>query len=180
MNHFAEQLKNLRTLRGLTMQILADEANVSKSMISKIERDEVQPTLDVAARLAKALGTTLSEMLHAKQPTKVMHLAKDKQAMWEDVQHIKRRNISPIIEGLKIEWLHIELPPTTNIKCLPVNVLGTEKYILVLRGILEVKVGDDLFRLKKGDSFYFDAAYPHEIINPGKEIIEYYMVIKHD
>ncbi len=54
MTYFAESLKNLRLKKNLSMQELADSAGVSKSMISKIERDTVQPTLDVAARLSKA------------------------------------------------------------------------------------------------------------------------------
>src|ERR1700719_4409061 len=104
MSYFAKSLKKLRQQFELTMQTLADKAAVSKSMISKIERDEVQPTIDVAARLAKALGKTLSEMLHAPQTTNVVFLPRQQQAIWEDAEHIKRRNISPVFEGLKIEW----------------------------------------------------------------------------
>lgn len=178
MNYFSQSLKNLRTQHGLTMQELADKADVSKSMICKIEREEVQPTIDVAARLAKALDTTLSQMLHAQQFTKIIHLPKDKQAIWEDAHKIIRRNISPVIEGLKIEWLHIELPPHTLINCLPINKNGVEKYILVTKGTLEVKVATEVYRLKKGDSLYFDAAYVHEINNPSKDPTEYNIVIK--
>jgi transcriptional regulator with XRE-family HTH domain len=172
MTYFAERLKKLRTSLDLTMDTLAKASNVSKSMICKIERDEVQPTIDVASRISKALGTTLSEMLHVTQQTQVVFLPKDQQAVWEDAQHTKRRNISPVFEGLKIEWLHVELPPHSG-------TTGGEKYVLVTKGMLEVKVNNDIFRMKKGDSLYFDAATDHEFLNPGKEISEYYIVIKH-
>src|SRR5690348_1290961 len=118
MTYFAEKLKKLRTDSGLTMDALATASNVSKSMISKIERDEVQPTIDVASRIAKAFGKTLSEMLHVTQQTQVVFLPKAEQSIWEDAQHIKRRNISPVFEGLKIEWLQVELPPDASLlKC---------------------------------------------------------------
>lgn len=117
-------------------------------------------------------------MLHAKQITKIIYLPKDKQAVWEDSQKIKRRNISPVIDGLKLEWLHIELPPKTTIHCLPTHINEFEKYVLVTKGILEINVADQTFRVKKGESLYFDGSYQHDMHNPSKETIEYYIVIK--
>lgn len=180
MTYFAEQVKKLRTSSGLTMDALAKTANVSKSMISKIERDEVQPTIDVAARIAKALGKTLSEMLHVTQKTQVVYLPQDEQAIWEDAHRIKRRNISPVFEGLKIEWLQVELPPLSNIiKCFVAGTPGAEKYILVTKGVLEIKINQEIYRMKKGDSLYFDANIDHEFSNPSKDVVEYYVVMKH-
>ncbi|TAK77232.1 MAG: XRE family transcriptional regulator [Gammaproteobacteria bacterium] len=179
MTYFAERLKKLRTQLGLSMQALADQASVSKSMICKIENDEVQPTIDVAARLARALGQTLSEMLHTPQAAQVMFLSKDEQAVWEDAQQVKRRNISPIFEGLKIEWLQVELPPhTSTLMMKHMTEQKTEKFILVTKGTLNVKVGEETFHLKKGDSLYFDTG-AHEFFNPGKETAEYYAVLNH-
>ena len=180
MSYFAESLKALRQTADLSLQALADKAGVSKSMISKVERDEVQPTLDVASRLAKALGKTLSEMLHAPQTTQVVFLPATDQAVWIDSQGIKRQNISPVFEGLKIEWLLVELPVNAAIlKCVAVNTQGVEKYILVVSGQLEVKVEEQVFRLSKGDSLYFDACCVHEFYNVGKEVTTYYVVVKH-
>ena len=178
MSYFAESVKNLRQQSGFTMQALADKAHVSKSMICKIERDEVQPTIDVASRLAKAFGKTLSEMLHAPQTTQVVFLPQHEQAIWEDADHIKRRNISPVFEGLKIEWLQVELPAGALIRKYKSNKV-VEKYLLVTKGSLEIKIDQETFRLKKGDSLYFDASATHEFLNPEKETIEFYIVIKH-
>lgn len=180
MTYFAERLKKLRLESGLSMQALADESNVCKSMICKIERNETQPTLDVAGRLAKALGKTLSEMLHAPQVTSVIHLTKDEQAVWEDVHRIKRRNISPVFEGLKIEWLQVELPAGTSIvKSLPGSSAGGQKFILVTKGTLGININKHEYLGKKGDSFYFDSGSPHDFFNPGKDTAEFYVVIRH-
>lgn len=181
MSYFAERLKKLRLDSGLTMQALADQANVSKSMICKIEKDEVQPTIDVAGKLAKALGKTLSEMLHATHASQVVFLSKEEQAIWEDAQKIKRRNISPVFEGLKTEWLQVELPPNTNIikGYTGIPPVGGEKYVLVIKGTLEIKINSKIYKMKKGDSIYFDSSYPHEFLNSGKDLAEFYIVIKH-
>ena len=180
MTYFAESLKVLRQSTNLTMQNLADAAGVSKSMISKIERDEVQPTLDVAGRLAKALGKTLSEMLHAPQMAEVVFLPKNQQALWEDASGIKRRNISPVFENLKIDWLHVEIPKNTSLeKCVGINGANVKKYVLVTKGVLALTVGQNSYTLKKDDSIYFDAASLHVFKNAGKETLEYYILIKH-
>jgi len=180
MSYFAEKLKKDRVSAGLTMDALAKSANVSKSMICKIERDEVQPTLDVAARLSKALGKTLSEMLHETQTTQVMHLPRESHATWEDAQHIKRKNISPVFEGLKIEWLEVELPPNMTIpKPLVAGQFGAEKIVLMIKGVMDVVFEDKTYHLKNGDSLYFKADVAHSFVNPGKHSSEFYIVIKH-
>lgn len=180
MSFFSERLKQLRTESGLTMQELADVANVSKSMISKIESDDVQPTLDVASRLAKAFGKTLSEMLHTAQEMQSVYLPKDEQPVWVDVQHIKRRNISPVFAGQKIEWLNIEIPPGLTVcKCSPSNTQTGERYILVTKGILDIKVNETTYHLKKDDSLYFEASCSSAFYNPGKSSAEFFVVINY-
>lgn len=180
MSYFAEHLKKLRLESGLSMQDVADQAKVCKAMICKIERNETQPTLDVAGRLAKAFGKTLSEMLHAPQSTSVIHLTEKTQAVWEDSQHIIRRNISPIFEGLKIEWLQVVLPPgLTSVKANPVMSNNVQKFILVTKGTLGVMVNQQKYLIKKGESFYFDATQLHDVFNPGKTSVEYFIVIRH-
>lgn len=180
MSHFAESLKKKRQELNMTMQALADKAAVSKSMICKIECDVVQPTIDVAARIARALNTTLSEMLHNAQNTAVVFLPKEQQSLWEDANHITRRNISPIFTGLTLEWLEVELPAQGAIqKCMAMNTQGVEKYMLVTKGELTVTINQDTFSLRVGDSIYFDCSSHHEYVNQTAEPTVFYVVVKY-
>ena len=65
------RLKAFRKNRHFTMEVLSERANVSKSMISKIERGDVQPTIEVAARIAKALGTHITNILEPDRHRRV-------------------------------------------------------------------------------------------------------------
>lgn len=179
MSFFSEQLKKLRTGLGLTMQELADSARVSKSTISMIEQGNTRPTIDVAARIANALGKPLSEMLHPRQSSRTILTPYNEQAIWEDDQHIIRRNISPIFSGLKLEWLQLELPPGCFIDVLPIYAPGTEKCIMVTQGLFEVTIKDKIFQLNKGDSIYFEPDCPHAFRNPGNRVGKYFIVTKH-
>ncbi len=53
---FAYRLKNARTMRGYTLQTLADQLGVSKQMISKYESGKSMPDSPNLIKLAKILG----------------------------------------------------------------------------------------------------------------------------
>lgn len=179
MNLFAKQLKELRLQNNYSMQKLAELANVSKSMISKIERDEVQPTLDVATRLAQAFGKSLSSMLDSVAQTSVIKLRREEQSVWEDpVTHLQRRVLSPPFPDGKIEWLEVTIPPLSKIRLGPL-AKGSEKYLLVITGRLIVEVSEQLVELNAGDSCYFLAHFPHSLMNPTQENANYFLIIKH-
>ena len=60
---FADRLRELRILRGISQAELAAKAEVSVSYVSELESGETSPGIDLVARLAKGLGTTLGELL---------------------------------------------------------------------------------------------------------------------
>jgi transcriptional regulator with XRE-family HTH domain len=178
MSNFAKSLNKLRLAYPLSMQALAVKANVSKSMISKIERNEVQPTLDVAGRLAKALEKTLSEMLHEAMPANVCFLPQAEQAFWQDADYITRRNISPIFNNLTMEWLEIELPVNTDIqKCQTQQ--HYKKCFLVKQGLLTIEVEQQAYQLRPGDSLYFEGGCQHVVKNSADIPTIVYVVIIH-
>jgi len=43
-----------------------------------------------------------------------------------------------------------------------------EEFLYVLRGELDISLQDEEYRLKPGDSFYFESATPHRWKNPGR------------
>lgn len=178
-NQFSKQLKQLRTDLGYSMQQLADRANVSKSMISKIERDEVQPTLDVATRLAQALGKSLSAMLETQTPDVALKIPLAEQSIWEDpVTHLSRRILSPSFPGAHIEWIEVILPGQTELNLSPLKK-GSEKYFLLVEGSLDIRVGEKLLCFQAGDSGYLIADQPHTFINPASQPVRYLLVITH-
>lgn len=56
-------LQAIRIEAGLTLEQLADQAQVHRTTIGLLERAERAPSVDVAARIAKALGYPLSEIV---------------------------------------------------------------------------------------------------------------------
>lgn len=57
-----ERVRIARETRGYTQVSLAAAAEISQGYLSQVERDEREPTLAIAARLATALGISLDEL----------------------------------------------------------------------------------------------------------------------
>ncbi len=60
---FGNKLKDLRTLKGLTLQQLAFEAEMEISQVHRVEKGKINPTLTTLNALAKGLGITLTELI---------------------------------------------------------------------------------------------------------------------
>ena len=63
VQQFAARLRELRQANGLTQAELARQAHVALSHLSKLERGDAAPGLDLLDRLAQALGATVTRLL---------------------------------------------------------------------------------------------------------------------
>jgi transcriptional regulator with XRE-family HTH domain len=58
-----ENIRACRTNTGLTLEVLAEKADLSWPYLSEIERGRENISLDKLARLAQALNVTLSKLV---------------------------------------------------------------------------------------------------------------------
>jgi len=62
-NNLAKKLKELRALRGMSQEYLAEESQVSLRTIQRIENKESAPTGETIKRIAAALEITIKELV---------------------------------------------------------------------------------------------------------------------
>ena len=58
-----ENLKKIRTKKGISQGDIARSLGVSRGYISNIENGKTNPTLGTIARLAKAVGASVDELV---------------------------------------------------------------------------------------------------------------------
>jgi transcriptional regulator with XRE-family HTH domain len=58
-----ENLKRIRTKKGITQIEIAKELGADRSFVSNIENGKTNPTLSTITNLAKALGVPVNELL---------------------------------------------------------------------------------------------------------------------
>ncbi|KPL68500.1 hypothetical protein SZ64_10535 [Erythrobacter sp. SG61-1L] len=60
---FAQNLRRLRTERGLSQEALADLAGIDRTYVSSLERKRYSPSLDMVEKLAQVLKVDPHELL---------------------------------------------------------------------------------------------------------------------
>src|SRR6476646_1353514 len=93
----AARIRGERTARRWSLDDLADRSQVSKAMISKIERAEASPTAALLGRLSGAYGLTLSTLLAEAESTRSGPLRQADQPVWRDpaTGYLRRQVAAP-------------------------------------------------------------------------------------
>jgi transcriptional regulator with XRE-family HTH domain len=150
-HRIAQRVRDLRTSRGLTLEALAKESGVSRSMISLIERAESAPTAVVLERLATGLGVSLASLFDSPGPRPEPLARRAEQLQWRDpASGYVRRNVSP---PSPIQIVEVEFPPGARVE------FGAgprvHQQVWVLDGSIEVRAGDLCYQLNAGDCLAF-------------------------
>src|SRR5687768_3916008 len=95
-DRLATRIRELRAERSLTLAGLAERAEVSRAMLSRVERGESSPTAQLLGKICGGLGITLS-LLFADTERPASPLARRReQPTWRDpASGYLRRNVSP-------------------------------------------------------------------------------------
>jgi transcriptional regulator with XRE-family HTH domain len=61
----ARNIRRLRVAKGLSQEVLAVDAEIDRTYVSRLERGLENPTVAVLERIAKALSANIEEMFKA-------------------------------------------------------------------------------------------------------------------
>ncbi|MGZ4134100.1 MAG: helix-turn-helix domain-containing protein [Tumebacillaceae bacterium] len=175
---FGVRVKKVRADKKLTLQELSKRSGVSRSMLSKIEREEKNPTIQIAAQVAEGLGMTLTQLLEEQQKCEATLIKKGQRMIFRDEHSgLERVLLSPSFPSTGVELILNILPPGKTSGKMPPQLNGVKKYVTVAKGKLQVFLGERSFMLDEGDSLSFDATQMHHYQNIGQHPCHYYVVI---
>ncbi len=147
-------------------------------MLSKIERDERNPTVAVACRIAEALNVALSQLLGLAERCEVIVIPKRERKVFRDPRTgFERHLLSPAFPTKGVEFLTNLIPPGQSSGVFPPHRKAVEEYLVVAQGALKAVLDGEEHLLREGDALYFDAAVEHEFVNAGRGRCVYYLVI---
>lgn len=158
------KIKNLRLRNGLTQQELADRAELTKGFISQLERGQVSPSVESLLDLIEILGSTPAEFFSEGEEEQVVFGTGD---YFEKVDEAgnSRKWIVPNAQKNQMEPLLVVVQPHATLE--EDNPHVGEEFGYCLSGRLALYLGDKVYHVKAGESFYYQAKTRHRIANPG-------------
>ena len=172
-------MRELRAVRGLSLDALATHCGVSRSMISLIERGESSPTAVLLEKLAAGLNVSLASLFEAFRSTAnpVSRLAD--QLSWRDPQSgYVRRNVSPDGFASPIQIVDVSFPAGARVAYeTGAREPRVHQQVWVLEGSIDVTLGKDRHRLGAGDCLALVLDQPIAYRNPTRRKARYAVVI---
>ena len=186
-DRIALRVRELRAARGLSLEALAAQCSVSRSMISLIERGESSPTAVVLEKLATGLNVTLASLFEASLTSASPVARRDEQALWKDPHSgYVRRNVSPngcsSADGAStrspIQIVEVSFPPKARVAYeTSAREPLVHQQVWVLNGAMDITVGEVLHRLGAGDCLAHVLDRPMIFHNPTQKMTRYVVVI---
>lgn len=172
----AENLRQRRKARGLSLDDLAAASGVSRAALSQIETMKSNPTVGVLWKVAVGLGIPFSELIGQPRGGALVLRREDAQVLRSADGRFESRPLAPAGASPLVEIYELRLAARATHRSEP-HATGTQEMLVVLSGQLRMHVGDEVHELAAGDTIAFDADRPHAYENPGGSEARYHNVI---
>ena len=162
-------VRELRTQRGLTLDVLAGLSGVGRQTLGQIELGRTVPSLATLWKIAKAFDVPFSVLLARPQTaaTRIFRAKNAKRLVSADGR-FSSRTLFPADEKGKVEFYELWLAGHGR-EDADAHTPGTRENIVVTSGRLVMEVGKERFELGKGDAIVFAADVSHAYVNPASE-----------
>ncbi len=170
------RVRKLRLQQHMTLESLANECELTRSMLSKIENGRASPSIAAVTRIAASLGVGVSVLLgEGAGPTTVATFAAELDGGWTTTE--KGYGYAPLVAGRVEKIMQPMLFIARRGKIRPGALHhGGEEFVYVLEGRMRYTVGQATRELGPGDSLYFDATEPHDL-RPITAMVKYLAVM---
>ncbi|NOX51911.1 MAG: helix-turn-helix domain-containing protein [Gammaproteobacteria bacterium] len=155
-------LKARRTMLGLTLQELADGAELSAAFLSQVERGKATPSIVSLINIAGALETDIHYFITPPAPTSLVRRADNPHYIDIDSPVVYKR-LDAKIRNQQMNALLMEVPPGVELPV--VHRAEGEDFFYVLEGEVEQSIGDEVFTLRQGDSAHHNTQVDHSVVN---------------
>ncbi|MFM9861774.1 helix-turn-helix domain-containing protein [Pseudoxanthobacter sp. M-2] len=168
MDEFGARLRQIRTMRKMSLAELSRASRVSVAMLSHIERGQTMPSLTTLQRVGGALGVPLSElfveMSGQKADQRSVIMRKDDRLRIQFAHPGLSKELLSPSRTSDLEMLMLVLEPKAT-SGPDAWMRNGEKAGMVVEGRFELTIGTSVFELDAGDSFQFDGTIPHRFRN---------------
>jgi transcriptional regulator with XRE-family HTH domain len=162
-----KQLKSIRTMKGISQRELAKQSGVTNAMISQIEKNQVNPSIGSLKKILDAMSISMGDFftVNIEAEDKIFFSHDELVDIGDNV--ISMLLVGSKKKGRKLALLREIYPPGADTGTDFMHHEGEEGGI-ILRGEIEITVGNQKKILRAGDSYYFETRTPHRFRNLSK------------
>lgn len=173
--HIGRKIRMLRSQKQLSVQEIADRAEITKGMLSKIENGRSIPSLPVLLNVIKALDVDIPfffQGIYLDSDQRYIHVKAGEASLIEkeiDAKGYVYRsafscNVST--ETMEVVLLTIDAGSTRE-------KVVTDAYELkyIIQGTVDYYLENEIVQLSEGDFFFYNGRIPHVPINTGRETV---------
>jgi transcriptional regulator with XRE-family HTH domain len=181
-SRIASRVRTLRADLGLSLDALAARCDVSRSMLSLVERGESSPTAVVLEKIATGLSVPLASLFEDASTVSSPVSRRADRTTWRDPQSgYLRRNISPANFPSPIQIVEVEFPPGAKVSYdTGAREVSIHQQIWVQEGNIEVTVGRMTHRLAEDDCLAMQVNEPIAFRNRTRRAARYVVILSSD
>ncbi|MGC2768284.1 MAG: cupin domain-containing protein [Candidatus Acidiferrum sp.] len=159
-----QRFRRLRVKRGLSLAQVARATKVSVGFLSALERGQMRSSIATLQRIARFYKTNILSMFETNGDAQPLVRASQRKVL----------ETSPNVRMELLAWGNTAMEPHL-FRIKPGGGSGEsythegEEFLHVLRGEFEIWLHNQgHYRLRSGDSLYFESSTPHRWKNPGR------------
>lgn len=160
------RLRAARKSRGLTIEQVADRSGLTKSFVSRLERDGTTASVASLVRLCRTLGIKIGSLFEQSESALVRH--GDAPPINFGGHGVRDHLFTPASEA-RLQVIESRIEPGGGGGEEPYTLASDVEFVYVVSGQLEVKVGSSTCLLEAGDALTFSPREPHTWRNPSEE-----------
>lgn len=154
------RLRELRSQQGRTLADVAGASGCSRSMLSKVETDHATPSLATLLAIAKALGVEPGALMCGDASGGTVFEPAGQTAEVPTAKGHRFRAVATARGGKRMQPCLCSAE-RDGVVAAPASRDG-EQFVLMLEGEMLFRVGLAEYRLRPGDTLYFDGRHEHD------------------
>ncbi len=171
----AFNLKTLRMERNLSLGQLSELIDVSKTMLSDIERGKGNPTINTIWKIANGLKVPYTRLMEGMDTEATLIRKEETPVQTGETPAYRVSCYYPSTPVRNFELFSVELDGQSSNKSIGHSEKAQE-YIYVTTGELVVELESTEHTLKAGDSISFDSSISHTYTNKQKETTSFMVI----
>jgi len=165
------RLRELRKQKGISQRELASRSGLTNGMISLMETNKVNPTVASLLKVLDAISVPVVEFFESEPLDQKQVFFQPGELPDIGSSDVVLKLVGGEVAGRKFAVLHETYPPGTDTGPELMSHNGEEGGFVV-RGLIEITIGEQTRVLKAGEAYFFNTITPHRFRNVSNETCE--------